>query len=80
MMFDETTKVREQFKAFLSNSPEALKWLKRKCYVNQTAYFPGDASVRDFREGRRSIFYEIRNLIKNEKFFDEEDTKELFIS
>lgn len=76
---NDIKKARDQFTNFLQNCPEAYKWLRKKCYVDKTAYYPGDASVRDFREGRRSIFYEIKDLIKEPKMFEEMDKQEFFV-
>jgi hypothetical protein len=51
-------------RTFLSSNPDVVKWLGRVCYVDRTAFHPGDSAVRDFREGRRSVFYDIKNIVK----------------
>ena len=59
-------KAKDQLKLLFANSPEAVKWLRNKCYVDKTTYdFTGKATV--FREGRRSVYLDIMKLINDKE-------------
>ena len=79
-MADEQQNQNQEQQALMKNLTEAyqitfgsnegkkvLDDLGRRCFVNSTAYVPGDAHASHVNEGTRSVYLFIQNMINHKE-------------